>query len=259
MSQTQAQEIVAADIGGTHARFALASVAKGRVRALGEAVTFKVADYASLQLAWRAFAATLGREPPRAAALAVAGPVRGDVLKFTNSPWVLRPASLAQEIGVEKLLLINDFGAIGHAVAQIPPDELIHIAGPRQPFSRPGVVSIIGPGTGLGVALLLLDCRRPIGWSRPKAAMSISRHRTPSRTRCCSGCDSNSCAFRSSASCQDPDWRKFAPPFPESRRPRFWPTTRPCGRRRFPAPTLSPAPLWSVFACASAASSAMWL
>ncbi len=151
------QEIVAADIGGTHARFALATVANGRVRSLGEAVTLKVADHASLPLAWRAFAATLGREPPRAAALAVAGPVRGDVLKFTNSPWVFRRASLAEEIGVEKLLLINDFGAVGHAVAQIPPGDLIHIAGPRQPFPRPGVVSIIGPGTGLGVAQLVLD------------------------------------------------------------------------------------------------------
>jgi len=155
--ETAAQEIVAADIGGTHARFALATVANGRVSALGKAVTLKVADHASLPLAWRAFATTLGREPPRAAALAVAGPVRGDVLKFTNSPWIFRRASLAEEIGVENLLLINDFGAVGHAVAQIPPDDLIHIAGPRRPFPRPGVVSIIGPGTGLGVAQLVLD------------------------------------------------------------------------------------------------------
>ena len=151
------QEIIVADIGGTHARFALATVKGGRVVALGEAVTLHVAEYPSVASAWRAFAATLGREPPRRAAFAVACPVRGEVLKFTNNPWVFRPAALPGEIGVDELVLINDFGAVAHAVAHAGPEELIHIAGPRRLLPRPGAVSIIGPGTGLGVALLLLD------------------------------------------------------------------------------------------------------
>jgi glucokinase len=153
------EEIAVADIGGTNARFALAEVGAARAPTLGEVVTLKVAEHASLPLAWRAFAAALGREPPRCAAFAVACPVRGDVLKFTNNPWVFRPASLAGEIGVERLLLINDFGAVAHAIAQLEPNDLIHIAGPRQPPPRPGIVSIVGPGTGLGVAQLLLDAQ----------------------------------------------------------------------------------------------------
>ncbi len=157
MTGTQEREIVVADIGGTNARFALAKVGGGRVRELGEASTFKVADYASLPLAWRAFVERIGREPPRAAAFAVALPVRGEVLKFTNSPWIFRPASLGGEIGVDDLLLINDFGAVGHAVAQLDPGDMIHIAGPRRPLPRPGIVSIVGPGTGLGVAQALLE------------------------------------------------------------------------------------------------------
>ncbi len=151
------QEIAVADIGGTHARFALAKIAGGRVRTLGPAVTLKVAEHASLPLAWAAFEAKLGREPPRSAAFAVACPVRGDILKFTNNPWVFRPATLAGELGVDRIILINDFGAVGHAVAQAAPDDLVHIAGPRRPLPRPGIVSILGPGTGLGVAQLLLD------------------------------------------------------------------------------------------------------
>ena len=157
MTQAQDREIVVADIGGTNARFALAKVGGGRVRALGEATTLEVAEYASLTLAWRAFVDRIGREPPRAAAFAVACPVRGDVLKFTNSPWIFRPATLGGEIGVDDLLLINDFGAVGHAVAQVDPSDLIHIAGPRRPPPRPGIVSIVGPGTGLGVAQVLLE------------------------------------------------------------------------------------------------------
>jgi glucokinase len=44
-------EIVAADIGGTHARFAIAEVQAGRVVRLDEEVTLKTAEYASLQTA----------------------------------------------------------------------------------------------------------------------------------------------------------------------------------------------------------------
>ncbi len=157
VGQEIGQEIIVADIGGTHARFALATVAGGRVTAVGEAVTLHVAEYPSLAAAWRAFAARLGREPPPRASFAVACPVRGEVLKFTNNPWVFRPAALPVEIGVEELVLINDFGAVAHTVAQARQEDLIHIAGPRRPLPRPGAVSIVGPGTGLGIALLLLD------------------------------------------------------------------------------------------------------
>ena len=54
-------EIVAIDIGGTHARFALAEVANGRVAALGEACTLRTAEHASLQTAWEDFAGRAGR------------------------------------------------------------------------------------------------------------------------------------------------------------------------------------------------------
>lgn len=48
-------EIVAIDIGGTHARFSIAEVSNGRVLSLGEETTFKTAEHASLQLAWERF------------------------------------------------------------------------------------------------------------------------------------------------------------------------------------------------------------
>lgn len=151
------EEIAVGDIGGTHARFAFARIGDGRVRALGPAHVLRVANYPGLVEAWRAFLAETNSGAPRAAALAVATRVRGDVLKFTNSPWLLRRATLADELGVEQLTLVNDFGAVGHAVAQLGPDYFTHLCGPRRPLPHPGAVSILGPGTGLGVALTLLD------------------------------------------------------------------------------------------------------
>ena len=67
--------LVAVDIGGTHARFALAEAEGGRVTHLGEAVTLKTAEHASFQTAWEDFGRMTGAALPRAAAIAIAGPV----------------------------------------------------------------------------------------------------------------------------------------------------------------------------------------
>src|SRR6186713_2073807 len=107
-------ELVTADIGGSHARFALADVEGGQVRKLGDAVTLKTVDHASLQTAWETFGEQLGRTLPRAAAIAVACPVSGEILKLTNNPWIIRPAMVAQGLGVDRITLINDFSAVGH-------------------------------------------------------------------------------------------------------------------------------------------------
>ncbi|MGZ8307528.1 MAG: glucokinase [Allosphingosinicella sp.] len=148
-------EIVAVDIGGTHARFSLAEVGGGRVRRLGEACTLKTAEHASLRTAWEAFGASVGRPLPPAAAIALAGPVRGEVLQLTNNPWVIRPASIPDELGAERFNLVNDFGAVAHAVAQLGEEHFRHLCGPDLPLPEEGVISIVGPGTGLGVAQLL--------------------------------------------------------------------------------------------------------
>jgi glucokinase len=148
-------EIVAADIGGTHARFALATVAGGRVTSLGPETVLRAAEHASLQTAWEAFGATLDRPLPRAAAIAVACPVDGEVLKFTNNPWIIRPALIPEKLGVDRHILVNDFEAVAHAVAQGPDDGFRHLCGPDTPLPATGVITIVGPGTGMGVAQLL--------------------------------------------------------------------------------------------------------
>ncbi|WP_375402397.1 glucokinase [uncultured Sphingomonas sp.] len=148
-------EIVAADIGGTHARFAIAEVEGGRVIHLGKPATLKAAEFASLQTAWAAFGERIGRPLPAAAGIAVASPITGDVIRMTNNPWIIRPSLIADRLRVETYVLINDFGAVGHAVAQAPDDELIHLCGPDEPLPAEGMTTICGPGTGLGVGAVL--------------------------------------------------------------------------------------------------------
>jgi glucokinase len=149
-------ELVAADIGGTHARFALARLdGAGNVVALDEPVVMRCAEHASLQMAWETFGTTIGRALPRAAALAVAGPVVGDELKLTNNPWVIRPAMVNEKLGVDAHVLVNDFEAVAYAVGACGPDQFQHICGPDVPLPETGTISVLGPGTGLGVGLLV--------------------------------------------------------------------------------------------------------
>ena len=147
--------IVVTDVGGTHARFALAEVERGRVLSLSEPVTLKTAEHASFRTAWDDFERQVGDPLPKALGLAFAGPVGGELLKLTNNPWVIRPALMEERLGVTRFKIVNDFGAIGYAVAELGSEHFIHVCGPDEPIPRIGVTTIIGPGTGLGVAQLL--------------------------------------------------------------------------------------------------------
>lgn len=148
-------QLVSVDIGGTHARFAIAEVEAGRVVSLGEPVTLKTAEHGSLQLAWEGFAATQGGTLPRAAAIAVAAPVGGEIIKLSNNPWIIRPTLIEERLKVDSWTLVNDFGAVGHAVAQVPDSDFVHLCGPDGPLPGKGMITVCGPGTGLGVAGVL--------------------------------------------------------------------------------------------------------
>lgn len=146
-------EIVAADIGGTHARFALAELRPGERPRIGDVRKYRTREHDGLASAWAAFARDNERALPGAAALAVAAPIEGEVLTFMNSDWRLDRATLAGDLGLDRLILLNDFGAVAHAVSVMEPGDFVPIAGPGA-LPAEGIVSVLGPGTGLGVALL---------------------------------------------------------------------------------------------------------
>jgi len=149
------RRVAVADVGGTHARFALAEIDSGRVLSLGEPVTLKTNEHGSFQLAWQEFGRRAGIHLPNELAIAFAGPIGGEVLKLTNNPWVIRPALIKERLDVDRYTIVNDFGAVAYAVATLPDEHFRHLCGPDVPLPSEGVISIAGPGTGLGVAALL--------------------------------------------------------------------------------------------------------
>ena len=144
-------ELITADIGGTYARFAPARIyPQGQVE-LGEPIKLRTSDYAGLCEAWSVIGGRRGAQPSRAA-IAVAGSMEANPLQLTNGTWTISRSTLEADLGVDRVLLINDFAAVGYAVSALGPEYFRPVCGPVRAFSDKEVISIIGPGTGLGIA-----------------------------------------------------------------------------------------------------------
>ena len=145
-----------ADIGGTNARFALlgARGAPTRLRVLA------CDDYASLGDAIKAYLAAVSpKTRPERAAIAVASPVTGDKITLTNrKSWSFSTTALQRRLGLTDLTIINDFTAIALAIPGLKPLELLKIGPGKALADSP--IAVLGPGTGLGISLLVPDGKR---------------------------------------------------------------------------------------------------
>ncbi len=150
-------DIVTVDIGGTHARFAIATGGADGAITLDQPITLQTSDHASFQTAWEDYRERKGGSLPPRVAMAIAGPVGEEVIRFTNNPWIIRPALIPEKLGCGKFVLVNDFEAVAYAVSRAPADQFLHLAGPQGDLPASGTISVLGPGTGLGVAHLWRD------------------------------------------------------------------------------------------------------
>ncbi len=143
--------VLVADIGGTNARFALATI-DGAAVSVGEMHAFRAEDYESIRDAADAFLEAV-QAKPKLACFAVAGPITDAVVEFTNSPWVLDIEKTKRQMKFDRLLAINDFEALATSVRQLKAADFLNVkSGDGDPQAP---VLVIGPGTGLGQALLV--------------------------------------------------------------------------------------------------------
>jgi glucokinase len=143
-----------ADVGATNARFALV----GRDGAVARQRTLHGRDFPAFEDALAAYLAAEAVKPDRAA-VAVACPVLGDRIVFTNSPWSFSIEALRKRFGLGRLLVLNDFEANALAVPHLRPADLVQVGGGTPAPAAPA--AILGPGSGLGVAGLV---RARAGW-----------------------------------------------------------------------------------------------
>ena len=142
--------ILVGDIGGTNVRFALV------LDAYAEPKSFPIVqtkDFATLDDAIQTVVLDNTSILPRTAVLAVAGPVDGDEIDLTNCDWVVRPKVMLEKLGLDEVVVLNDFEAQALAVVALDKEHLVQIGGSEA--DTHGSKVVLGPGTGLGVAGLV--------------------------------------------------------------------------------------------------------
>jgi glucokinase len=135
-----------ADIGATHARFAL-QTAPGTYRSVR---VLKCDEFEGIVQLLRFYLSEHEDVRLNHAALALANPVDGDYVRMTNRPWAFSTDEVRRELGLSTLLIVNDFTALAMAIPGLKPADLMQV-GPGKPVPH-AVLGVLGPGTGLGVS-----------------------------------------------------------------------------------------------------------
>ncbi len=138
-------EWVLADVGGTNARLACWHASSGR----SDLRHLENAGFAGLHEVLAAYLADVGR-PVRCAALALALPVTGDQLTFTNRAWSMSAPQLAARLALERLVIVNDFVAAAAGALAIEGTQVV-----QHGEAKGAMCAVLGPGTGLGAAGVL--------------------------------------------------------------------------------------------------------
>ena len=153
---------IAADVGGTHARVGLVrpGADDGERLSVLHYRKFVCADYRDLHDILREFTNALDGPIAAHACIACAGLVNGDDLINANLPWRVSISRLRDELGLDRVVLVNDFTAVAYAAhfQGIAESALIAGQGAIDP-TLPRLV--VGPGTGLGAAVLIPADDRP--------------------------------------------------------------------------------------------------
>ena len=155
--------VLAGDIGGTRARFALFDPDRKRVVhqevfASRSMPTFEAALGRYLEGDARRH---LGRSKLAAASFGIAGPVVEQRVRATNLPWTIDGREVARTFGIARVTLLNDLVAVGLGALAAPPSKLAVLQVGR-PKKRGGNLAVIAAGTGLGEASFVWDGERHV-------------------------------------------------------------------------------------------------
>ena len=168
-----ARACLVADVGGTNARVGWTCDGQD----VRDVVVLRCSDHASLAHILGSYLERMARSHPgmalREAVVAIAGYLQGDRLVNANLPWEVSVARTADAARLESLVLINDFGAVAHAIPGVQRQTLVPLLpGQRDPGMQVPAL-VLGPGTGLGAGTL-----RATAWT-----MAPSRPSAPRRSR----------------------------------------------------------------------------
>ena len=140
-----------ADVGGTNARFATVGTTAVDLERIA---VLPCADFPHVKDAIDAYLTQHGINSVEGVAMAVAGPVDGEWIDLPNNRWTFSTRSLEESLGVP-LTVLNDFTAQMISIDALGPDDVVWLGSPR--VTDRGIRAVLGPGTGLGVAMQMPD------------------------------------------------------------------------------------------------------
>ena len=144
--------LLAGDVGGTKTWLGLFTPDRPRPAAV-ETRRYRTREFDALSpMVARFLGQTGATGHVIAACFGVAGPVRDNVSRLTNVPWVVDGAETADRLGIASVRLLNDLDAMARAIPLLGRDELAVIQ-PGTPATA-GNAALIAPGTHLGEASL---------------------------------------------------------------------------------------------------------
>ncbi|TXH66489.1 MAG: glucokinase [Thermomonas sp.] len=173
--------LIAADVGGTYARIGLVEVSDTGSQLLLHHHRYPCAEFAGLAAILRRFREDCAAEQlgacPAVCVVAIAGVLQGDQLLNSNLPWPVSLAETQRDAGIARLHLINDFEALAWALPQIQAAQMAVLGhGDGRGLHLPTV--LLGPGTGLGAALVV-DLGGRIGVQPSEAGQATLAANTP--------------------------------------------------------------------------------
>jgi glucokinase len=153
--------ILAGDVGGTKCNLALFAEKDGKLEFVYRQ-RFASKEFAQFDLIVKEFsrqaAPYLHDQRVTAVGFGVAGPVVNNRIHATNLPWVVDADTLARELAVEPIVLMNDLGATGHSLEHLPPEDFC-VLNQGTPV-KGGTRALLAAGTGLGEGILFWEGRR---------------------------------------------------------------------------------------------------
>ncbi len=142
--------LLVGDVGGTNARFGMIREMGDRPRSIR---VYPCAEYATLSEAIEAYLSSIEEERPMQAAIAVATAVTSDWVQMTNHVWHFSIEETRRALGLQRLVVLNDFTALAMALPKLGEEERRKIGGGDPVGGKP--LALLGPGTGLGVSGLI--------------------------------------------------------------------------------------------------------
>ena len=138
--------ILLADIGGTHARFALYHHTH-----MTPIQIYDNQDYTSFHDILTTYLKTLSQKPT-VFILGGAGIIQKNTLHFSNLNWEINAKQLKKEFHFQNVLFVNDFTLQGLGVLKLKKKDILPLSDQKPISTQPSV--LIGPGTGLGCCFI---------------------------------------------------------------------------------------------------------